>query len=52
MRKLLPEALSQAIAHWLERLPRTAATRVLADAGPGGIPIKELRDDQLLFLAW
>jgi allantoicase len=52
MGKLLPEALSQAIAHWLERLPKTAASTVLADAGLGGIPVKELGQDQLRSLAW
>jgi allantoicase len=52
MGKLLPGALSQAIAHWLERLPKTASGKVLGDAGLGGVPIKELREDQLLSLAW
>jgi len=52
MGKLLPEALSRAIAHWLERLPKSASATVLAEAGLGGIPLGELREDQLLTLAW
>ena len=33
MGKLLPAALSEAIGHWLDRLPRSASATVLADAG-------------------
>jgi len=50
--QLSPQALSAAISQWLRRLPAPAASRVLLDAGLGGIPVRELTDRQLLGLAW
>lgn len=52
MGKLLPEALSPAMAHWLQQLPKSASRKVLADAGLGGTPLRELREEQLQSLAW
>jgi len=50
--QLSPQALSAAISGWLQRLPAQASTRVLLDAGLGGIPVRDLTDKQLLSLAW
>jgi allantoicase len=50
--QLSPQALSAAISQWLLRLPAQASTRVLTDAGLGGVPVRELTDKQLLTLAW
>ena len=46
------QALAAAISQWLLRLPAQASSRVLLDAGLGGIPVRELTDKQLLTLAW
>ena len=49
--QLSPKALAAAISQWLLRLPAQASSRVLLDAGLGGIPVRELTDKQLLTLA-
>ena len=50
--QLSPKALAAAISQWLLRLPAQASSRVLLDAGLGGIPVRELTEKQLLTLAW
>jgi allantoicase len=52
MGQLSPDALATAISQWLTRLPAQASTRVLLDAGLGGIGVRELTEKQLLSLAW
>ncbi len=50
--ELAPEALAEAIAHWLGLLPSGAFARILAGAGIDRGPVRELTPQQLVGLAW
>ena len=50
--ELSPEALADAIAHWLRLLPTAAYGRLLATAGIEHAPVRALSAEQLRSLAW
>ena len=52
MGELAPEALAEAIAHWLRLLPTPAYAKVLAGAGIEFAAVRTLLPDQLVSLAW
>ena len=50
--ELAPEALADAIAHWLRLLPTPAYTKVLSDAGIEFAAVRTLTPEQLVSLTW